>query len=122
MASIAIVGATWVLSFAVLGSPSLEKPTGESGVSAVLPADAALVNSAAATQPTSMMAGCSLVMTGLAVAALVLPFGLSSISLLRRTTTLESRVTHLARRTSAQLEEQAEPDTQSLLLQGHTNL
>ena len=69
-----------------------------------------------------MIAVCSLVMTGLAVAALVLPFGLSSISLLRRTITLESQVTHLARRTSAQLEEQAEPDTQSLLLQGHTNL
>ena len=130
VASIATMAAIWVFSFAVLGGPVPEKQTDDGSVSAPGPVSITLseekplqqarfVMPLAATQPGSIVGICSMLMTGLAVAALVIPFGLCSISLLRRTSTLESRrFRGLAEPVSDQLEEQQDPGVAKPVLAG----
>ena len=129
-ASIAILAATWVLSFAVLGGPVPQKQTDDGSVSLSGPLSASLTEGqfsqqarhdtrSAATRLGSIVGVSSMMVTGLAVGALVIPFGLSSISLLRRNSTLESRrVGCLAERVSDQKEEQDDPAVAKPVLAG----
>jgi len=129
-ASIAILAATWVLSFAVLGGPVPQKQTDDGSVSPSGQLSTSLTEGqflqqarhdtpSTATQLGSIVGIWSMMTTGLAVGALVIPFGLSSISLLRRNSTLESRrVGCLAQRVSDQKEEQGDPAEQKPVLAG----
>jgi hypothetical protein len=129
-ASIAILAATWVLSFAVLGGPVPQKQTDDGSVRPSGPLSTSLAEGQfsqqarhdapwSATQLGSIAGVCSMMVTGLAVGALVIPFGLSSISLLRRTSTLESRRVHCAaQRVSDQKEERDDPAVAKPVLAG----
>jgi hypothetical protein len=130
VASIAIMAAIGVFSFAVLGGPVPEKQTDAGSVSAPGPVSitmseekplqqARCATPLAATQLGSIVGVCSMLVTGLAVAALVIPFGLCSISLLRRTSSLESgRVRCLAEPVSGHKQEQEDPGVAKPFLAG----
>ena len=116
--SIAALAATWIFSVAVLGSPAVERHADSSESPALVrmveKTDRASSNS---TGRHSFASIGSITVTGLAMAALALPFGLCNVSLLRRTMTLGSRVRHLATPTIQSNSERA-PEAHDLLFQG----
>lgn len=111
------MAATWILSFAVLGSPAVERRMDSPGNGLTRTVEKTEGTPSSSSGLHSILGIGSMVVTGLAVAALVLPFGLSSVSLLRRTITLEARVRRLTT-PRVKTKPEGDPESQDLLFQG----